>query len=78
MEALSVTPILKASVNEQVDCAARVASGKRFRLYTCINDFVNFDNMDSSRLETPRFDEQLNVDTDGINDSTNGMKDFLV
>ncbi|CAF4171794.1 unnamed protein product [Rotaria magnacalcarata] len=55
MEALSVTPILKASVNEQVDCAARVASGKRFRLYTCINDFVNFDNMDSSRLETPRF-----------------------
>ncbi|CAF4392751.1 unnamed protein product, partial [Rotaria magnacalcarata] len=43
-----------------------------------INDFVNFDNMDSSRLETPRFDEQLNVDTDGINDSTNGMKDFLV
>ncbi|CAF1354191.1 unnamed protein product [Rotaria magnacalcarata] len=56
MEALSVTPILKASVNEQVDCAARVASGKRFRLYTCINDFVNFDNMDSSRLETPRFE----------------------
>ncbi|CAF3989133.1 unnamed protein product [Rotaria magnacalcarata] len=77
MEALSVTPILKASVNEQVDCAARVASGKRFRLYTCINDFVNFDNMDSSRLETPRFDEQLNVDTDGINDSTNDQTVFL-
>jgi hypothetical protein len=38
---LSITSILKSSVNEQIACIARVASDKHFRLHTCKLFFPN-------------------------------------
>ena len=42
MEALTITPISKASANQRAGRAGRIAPGKCFRLYTCKYSIYDF------------------------------------